>query len=62
MTCSRYVRSARYGLAAVQIGVPRRVITIDLAKKDSRGPQVINPEVIWASDEKATYEEAVCLF
>ncbi|MGB7770800.1 MAG: peptide deformylase [Pseudolabrys sp.] len=50
------------GLAAIQIGVPRRVITIDLAKKDEpKEPQVfINPEVIWASDEKATYEEG-CL-
>jgi peptide deformylase len=50
------------GLAAVQIGVPRRVITIDLAKKDEpKQPQVfINPEVVWASDEKATYEEG-CL-
>jgi peptide deformylase len=50
------------GLAAVQIGVPRRVITIDLAKKDEpKEPQVfINPDVIWASDEKATYEEG-CL-
>jgi peptide deformylase len=50
------------GLAAVQIGVPRRVVTMDLAKKDEpKQPQVfINPEVIWASDEKATYEEG-CL-
>jgi peptide deformylase len=50
------------GLAAVQIGVPRRVVTMDLAKKDEpKQPQVfINPEVVWASDEKATYEEG-CL-
>jgi len=50
------------GLAAVQIGVPRRVVTVDIAKKDEpRQPQVfINPEVVWASDEKATYEEG-CL-
>ena len=50
------------GLAAVQIGVPRRVVTVDLAKKDEpKQPQVfINPEVVWASDEKATYEEG-CL-
>jgi peptide deformylase len=50
------------GLAAIQIGVPQRVVTMDLAKKDEpRAPQVfINPEVIWASDEKATYEEG-CL-
>jgi peptide deformylase len=50
------------GLAAIQIGVPRRIVTMDLAKKDEpKQPQVfINPEVIWISDEKATYEEG-CL-
>jgi peptide deformylase len=50
------------GLAAIQVGVPRRVVTMDLAKKDEpKQPQVfINPEVVWASDEKATYEEG-CL-
>ena len=50
------------GLAAIQIGMPKRVITMDLAKKeDPRNPLVfINPEVLWASEEKATYEEG-CL-
>ena len=50
------------GLAAIQIGVPQRVVTMDLAKKDDpANPQVfINPEVTWKSDEKATYEEG-CL-
>jgi peptide deformylase len=50
------------GLAAIQIGVPQRVITMDLAKKDEpKAPQVfINPEVTWKSDDKATYEEG-CL-
>jgi len=50
------------GLAAIQIGAARRVVTIDLAKKDEpKQPQVfINPEVTWVSDEKATYEEG-CL-
>jgi peptide deformylase len=50
------------GLAAIQIGVPKRVVTLDLAKKDEpKAPQVfINPEVVWASDDKATYEEG-CL-
>ena len=35
------------GLAAIQIGVPQRVVTMDLAKKDEpKAPQVfINPEV-----------------
>jgi peptide deformylase len=50
------------GLAAIQIGTPKRVITLDLAKKeDPKNPQVfINPEILWTSDEKATYEEG-CL-
>jgi peptide deformylase len=50
------------GLAAIQIGVPRRVIVMDLAKKDEpKEPRVfVNPQVLWRSDEKATYEEG-CL-
>jgi len=50
------------GLAAIQIGVPRRIVTMDLAKKDEpKAPQVfINPEVAWSSEEKAVYEEG-CL-
>ena len=50
------------GLAAIQIGVPARVVTMDLAKKDDpKTPLVfINPEVTWVSDETATYEEG-CL-
>jgi peptide deformylase len=50
------------GLAAIQVGVAKRIVTMDLAKKDEpKDPRVfINPEVIWASDEKATHEEG-CL-
>jgi peptide deformylase len=50
------------GLAAIQIGVPQRVVTMDLAKDDQpKAPMVfINPEVISSSGEKATYEEG-CL-
>jgi peptide deformylase len=50
------------GLAAIQIGVPRRIVTVDTAKKDDpKRPQVfINPEVVWNSDEKNAYEEG-CL-
>ena len=50
------------GLAAIQIGVPKRVVTMDLSKKeDDHKPQVfINPELIWTSDKKATREEG-CL-
>jgi len=50
------------GLAAIQVGTPKRVVTMDLAKKDDpKAPQVfINPEVVWSSEDKATYEEG-CL-
>jgi peptide deformylase len=50
------------GLAAIQVGVPKRVITADLAKKDEpRAPQVfINPEILSRSEELSTYEEG-CL-
>ena len=50
------------GLAAIQIGVAKRVVTMDLSKKeDNHEPQVfINPEIVWKSDETAKYEEG-CL-
>jgi peptide deformylase len=50
------------GLAAIQIGVAQRVITMDLAKKDEpKAPQVfINAELTWKSEESSVYEEG-CL-
>jgi peptide deformylase len=50
------------GLAAIQIGIAKRVVTMDLSKKEgSHEPQVfINPEIVWASPDKATHEEG-CL-
>jgi peptide deformylase len=50
------------GLAAVQVGSPIRVVTMDLAKKDDpKNPQVfINPEILWASEETIACEEG-CL-
>jgi peptide deformylase len=50
------------GLAAVQIGVPLRVLVIDLDQKDGNKNPVayINPKIVWASDEVATFEEG-CL-
>ena len=50
------------GLAAIQVGVPRRVVTMDLSKKeDEQKPHVfINPTLTWVSDEKVTREEG-CL-
>jgi peptide deformylase len=50
------------GLAAIQIGVPRRVVTIDLAREDeARAPMVlINPEITWVSEETKPWNEG-CL-
>jgi len=50
------------GLAAIQVAEPKRVITMDIAKKDEdRNPQVfINPEILWSSEELSIYEEG-CL-
>ena len=50
------------GLAAIQVGVAKRVVVMDLSKKeDAHKPQVfINPEITWASEEKSTHEEG-CL-
>jgi peptide deformylase len=50
------------GLAAIQVGVPFRVIVMDLSKREAEAePRVfINPEITWSSEEKSLYEEG-CL-
>ena len=50
------------GLAAVQIGVPERIIVMDLAREgEEKHPRCfVNPEILWASEETAPYEEG-CL-
>mgnify|MGYP000883674845 CR=1 FL=1 len=50
------------GLAAIQVGIPKRVIVLDIAQKD--GPKnpmfFINPEIIKKSENNSIYEEG-CL-
>lgn len=50
------------GLAAIQIGLPMRLLVIDLAKEDDEpAPHVfVNPEILESSDERSVYEEG-CL-
>ena len=50
------------GLAAPQVGVLERVVVMDIGKtEETRKPiRMVNPEIIWASDEDNTYEEG-CL-
>ena len=50
------------GLAAIQVGVPKRVIVMDLARGDEPpAPRYfVNPQIVWSSEETAPYEEG-CL-
>ena len=50
------------GLAAIQVGVPKRVIVIDLSSKEEpKKPMFfINPEILNKSNDNTTYEEG-CL-
>lgn len=50
------------GLAAIQIGVPLRLIVMDVAKEgEEKKPLFLaNPEIIWASEALNDYEEG-CL-
>jgi len=50
------------GLAAIQVGEPRRMLVIDLSKEgEPKAPQIfINPEIVSRSDERSIYEEG-CL-
>ena len=50
------------GLAAVQIGVLKRVVVMDISREtDKKEPMYfVNPEIVWQSNEKTIYEEG-CL-
>jgi len=50
------------GLAAIQVGVPKRVIVMDLAGKDEEPEPryFVNPEILDPSDDMSVYEEG-CL-
>ncbi|WP_308910962.1 peptide deformylase [Pseudokordiimonas caeni] len=50
------------GLAAIQVGIPRRMLVID-TEGDETSPKpkfLINPEVVWESDDYSVYNEG-CL-
>ena len=55
------------GLAAIQVGVAKRVIVMDINrdrdkdKEPKKNPMYfVNPEIVWKSEDKFTYEEG-CL-
>jgi peptide deformylase len=50
------------GLAAIQVGVAKRVIVMDLSSgEEPKQPRYfVNPEILWKSEDTAPYEEG-CL-
>ena len=50
------------GLAAIQVGVAKRVIVMDLAREgeDKQPRYFVNPEILWRSEDTRPYEEG-CL-
>jgi peptide deformylase len=50
------------GLAAIQVGAPKRMVVVDIGKtEEERNPLfLINPEIVWASEELSSYNEG-CL-
>ena len=50
------------GLAAIQVGIPKRLVTLDLSREgEDKAPMfLVNPVITWVSDELAVYQEG-CL-
>ena len=50
------------GLAAIQIGIPKRIIVMDISrgKENKNLLHFVNPEIAWKADEDIIYEEG-CL-
>jgi peptide deformylase len=50
------------GLAAIQVGVAKRVIVMDLSgSEEEKAPRYfVNPEILWAAEDTIPYEEG-CL-
>ncbi|WAC27667.1 peptide deformylase [Ancylobacter sp. SL191] len=56
------------GLAAIQVGIPERIVTVDVGRRereddseDAKNPiALINPEIVGASEELSVYQEG-CL-
>ena len=50
------------GLAAIQIGIPKRIIVVDLSKEENKKLPMyfVNPVIAEKNNEKTTYEEG-CL-
>ena len=57
------IASDGVGLAAIQVGVPRRILVTNVFESEDEDPiplRMVNPETIWHSDDEAVTEEG-CL-
>ncbi len=62
MVATMYVEGAR-GLGANMVGILQRIAVVDLQENDMRDPMVlINPEIIWYSEETQVFQEASLSF
>ena len=50
------------GLAAVQVGIPKRLVTLDVSREgEEKAPLfLVNPQITWVSEETNVYQEG-CL-
>jgi peptide deformylase len=50
------------GLAAIQVGVPRRVLVMDIDQREGKKNPLafVNPTILWASEKLAVFQEG-CL-
>ena len=50
------------GLAAIQVGIPKRIIVMDISKDPKKKDPMffVNPSILWTSSNDKTYEEG-CL-
>jgi peptide deformylase len=60
-------RSNGIGLAAVQVGILKRLIVVDVNWRNNEAPnhtplKLINPEIVWDSDEDSVYNEGCLSF
>lgn len=52
------------GLAAIQVGIPKRMIVIDVARREGRNEPIklVNPQIVQSSDDLSVFNEGCLSF
>ena len=60
--CETMYKAPGIGLAAIQVGILKRVVVVDISKDDQEKHPLffVNPEITYLSKEKSVYEDG-CL-